>query len=75
MWGFTIHCGHCDTTSPFEKWIERPSGYRLPDDCFQCPVCAVAIKRVLHRPTIKAGAPVPWYYGSYITLEKIPAWL
>lgn len=75
MEGFTITCGECRKSSPVEQWIERPSGLKLPTDCFQCPACQVAIKRVLHRPELVTDAPVPWWYGSYIKLERIQPYL
>lgn len=75
MLEWKIKCGSCGEETPAVFWIERPSGLQLPMDCFQCPKCSVAIKRVTHRPALPPGGEVPTWYGSYITLEKIPAWL
>lgn len=72
---FMITCGQCKHSSPAEEWIERPSGLRLPEDCFQCPVCAVAFKRVLQRQKLNKRQQEWWGCGSFIKLERIPAWL
>lgn len=72
---FQISCGKCKKSSPAIDWIERPSGLKLPPDCFQCPVCAVAFKRVTHTTKLEPGEKLPWWFGSWTTLEPIPAWL
>lgn len=75
---FRITCGECRQSAPVMEWVERPSGLKLPEDCFQCPSCSVAIKRVRVKvqPELVADAVRPWWYGrSYIKLEKIPAYL
>ncbi len=68
MSDWEITCGVCGQKQPAEFWLERPSGFKLPDACFQCPECGVAIKRVDHPREVGDG------YGR-VTLEKIRAWL
>lgn len=68
---FQIICGACGKSNPIMNWIERPSGYKLPGNCFQCPACGKAIKRALHTPKLEEDAHIPEWSGSYITLEEI----
>ena len=47
-----IKCGNCGVGSPFWQWIERPSGEKLPDDQYECPICKVAVRRVIGPPRV-----------------------
>jgi len=40
-----ITCGQCGGKRPAEEWI-------LPDNCYQCPLCGVIIRRVSGPSTV-----------------------
>ena len=76
MHGFEIKCGECGEKSPAGDWIERPSGFSLPVDCFQCPKCNMAIKKVATLLARPPGDDVPsWFKSVSLKLERIQPWL
>lgn len=67
-----IICGNCGEKSPFWQWLERPSGEKLPDDCYECPKCMVAIRRVQDPPkAIDMGDDRLMIIPGDITIEQI----
>ena len=58
-----------------ELWIERPSGLQLPDGCFQCPECGVAIKRSLVPAHTKEAFGEQVFFDSRIEIKRIQPWL
>lgn len=45
-----ITCGNCGEKSPFDQWLELPTGEQLPDDHYRCPRCCVEIRRAQGPP-------------------------
>ena len=73
-----ITCGNCGGKSPFDQWLERPTGEQLPDDYYRCPMCGVEIRRIQGPPKMidfGFGDEKEMLIPGEITIEQVPSQL
>ena len=73
-----ITCGNCGEKSPFDQWLERPTGEQLPDDHYRCPMCGVEIRRIQGPPKMidfGFGDEKEMLIPGEITIEQVPSQL